>query len=90
VQAIGQFDPAVSPSSLTSNLGQSASANMNTSAALVTASMGSLVDVLRQFDPDGNLVLNKTANTAAPDTKLKVPSLGEALTGGLLASGSNK
>ena len=90
VQAIGQFDPAASPSSRPGNFGQSASDNMNTPAALVTASMGSLVDVLRQFDPDGNLVLNKLANSAAPDTKLKVPSLGEAVTGGLLASGSNK
>jgi hypothetical protein len=45
-----------------------------------------MVDLLRQFDTNGNLVMNQSALGAAPATKLKIPTLGDAASNGFLAA----
>jgi hypothetical protein len=45
-----------------------------------------MVDLLKQFDANGNLVLNQSATGAVPVTKLKVPGLGDGATTGFLAT----
>jgi len=53
-------------------------------------SVAGMVDLLKQFDSDGKMLLNQPALAAAPATKLNVPTLGDAFTHGVLASGINK
>ncbi|MEI7516549.1 MAG: hypothetical protein WCK81_14270, partial [Betaproteobacteria bacterium] len=90
VQAMGQFDAATGASSLPGSLTQAASATIPAAAALATVSVGSMVDLLKQFDSSGNVVLNASTTSAAPSTKLNVPALGNAVTNGILALGGNK
>jgi hypothetical protein len=88
VQAMGQFDGAASLSASSGSLGQSVTAGV---ADVVSAtSVSGMVDLLKQFDSDGKMLLNQSALGAAPVTKLNVPTLGDAFTHGVLASGINK
>ena len=57
-----------------------------TGATLTAVAVGSMVDVLRQFDANGNAVLSAASLGVAPATKLKVPGLGDAAKNGMLAS----
>jgi hypothetical protein len=85
VQAMGQFDSASPVRTLQGDLAQDPSTS-KAASALSSVSVGSMVDLLRQFDTNGNLVMNQSALGAAPVTKLKVPPLGDAATNGLLAA----
>jgi hypothetical protein len=85
VQAMGQFDAAAPSSSLQGSLTQG-STSTSAGAALSAVAVGSMVDVLRQFDANGNAVLGAASLGVAPVTKLNVPGLGDALKNGILAS----
>jgi len=90
VQAMGEFGAAAGASSLQGSLTQATSDTIPAAAALATASVGSMVDLLKQFDSSGHGVLNPSTTSAAPSTKLNVPALGNAVTNGILALGGNK
>jgi hypothetical protein len=90
VQAMGEFDAAAGASGLQGSLTQATSATIPVAAALGTASVGSMVDLLKQFDSSGHGVLNPSTTSAAPSTKLNAPALGDAVRNGILALGGNK
>jgi hypothetical protein len=83
VNAMGQFDTAAPANSLQGSLGQGITGQTAAGAAVA---VGSMVDMLRQFDANGNAVLGAASLGVAPVTKLNVPGLGDAVKNGMLAS----
>jgi hypothetical protein len=86
VQAMGQFDSAAPKVAAQSGLAQEVSASIAAATSPSVASVGSMVDLLKQFDANGKLMVNQSALGSAPATKLQVPSLGDAVTNGFLAA----
>jgi len=86
VKAIGEFDSSAPAASASRGLGQAVSAHMDAGPALNFAGMGSMVDLLKQFDARGNLTTTQPLLGAAPVTPLKAPTFGDLLGNGQLAS----
>jgi hypothetical protein len=85
VQAMGQFDGGAAAPSNQRSLGQALSAQMGSKAGPNLVAVGSMVDLLKQFDANGNLMRAQPALGAAPVTSLKAPTLGDLVGNGQLA-----
>jgi hypothetical protein len=89
VEAMGNFDSATPVTTLLGSLGQDSLTSTASAVASGAASVGSMVDLLKQFDANGDSVLNQSTLGAAPVTKLKIPALGDVVSEGLLASSAS-
>jgi hypothetical protein len=86
VKAIGQFDSSAPAASASRGMGQAVSAHMDAGLALNFAGVGSMVDLLKQFDAHGKFAATQPLLGAAPVTPLKAPKFGDLPENGQLAS----